>query len=51
MGLNELGYQSHVLQHCHPTCGHEASSYLTLSATEAKIKDLILSRIELSTPH
>ena len=37
-GLNVLGYQSYVLQRCHSTCGHEASSHLTLSATEAKIK-------------
>ena len=22
MGLNALGYQSHLLQRCHPTCGH-----------------------------
>ena len=50
-GLNVLGYQSHVLQRCHPTCGHEASSHFTLSATEAKIKDLILSKNKLSTPH
>ena len=50
-GLNVLGYQSHVLQRCHPTCGHEASSHLTTSATEAKIKDLILSKTNLSTPH
>ena len=38
MGLNVLGYQSHVLQSCHPTSGHEASFYLTFSVTEAKIK-------------
>ena len=50
-GLNVLGYQSHVPQRCHPTCGDEASSYLTLSATEAKTKELILSKIKLSTPH
>ena len=36
--LNVLGYPSHVLQRCHPACGHEASSYLTLFATEAIIK-------------
>ena len=51
IGLNVLGYQSHVLQRCHPTFGHEASCHLTLSATEARTKYLILSRIELSTPH
>ena len=28
-GLNVLGYQSHVLQLCHPACGHEGSSYLS----------------------
>ena len=22
MGLNVLGYQSHLLQRCHPACGH-----------------------------
>ena len=49
--LNVLGYQSHLLQCCHPTCGHEASSHLTLSATEAKIKELFLSKNRLSTLH
>ena len=28
MGLDELGYQSHLLQRCDPVCGHEGSSYL-----------------------
>ena len=51
MGLSVLGYQSHVLKCCHPACGHEASSYLTLSATGARIKYLVLLRIELTTPH
>ena len=43
MGFNVLGYQSHVLQRCHLARGHEASSYLTFSATEPRIKYLILS--------
>ena len=34
VGLNVLGYLSHVPQRRHPACGHEASSHLTLSATE-----------------
>ena len=53
MGLNVLGYQSHVQQRCHVACGHEASSYLTLSATKAKIKKKVFcqERTSLSTPH
>ena len=50
MGLSMLVYQYHVLQRCHPACGHEGSYRLTLSATGARTKDLISSRIELSTP-
>ena len=34
----------HIQQRCHLACGHEASSYLTLSATEARTIYLILSR-------
>ena len=51
VGFNVLVYQSHVLQHYRVACGHEASCYLTLSATEARIKYLILLRLERSTPH
>ena len=29
MGLNVLGYQSHLMQRCHPACGHEGSSHPT----------------------
>ena len=29
MGFNVLGYQSHLLQRCHPACGHEGSSHLS----------------------
>ena len=29
MGLNVLGYQSHLLQRCHPTYDHEESSHLS----------------------
>ena len=29
MGLNMLGYQSHLLQRYHPACGHEESSHLS----------------------
>ena len=29
MGLGVLGYQSHLLQGCHPACGHEESSHLS----------------------
>ena len=29
MGLNVLGYQSHLLQRYHPVCGHEESSHLS----------------------
>ena len=29
MGLDVLGYQSHLLQRCHPACGHEGSSHLS----------------------
>ena len=29
MGLNVLGNQSHLLQRCHPACGHEESSKLS----------------------
>ena len=29
MGLNVLGYQSHLLQRCHPACGQEGSSHLS----------------------
>ena len=28
LGLNLLGYQSHLLQRCHPACGHEGSSHI-----------------------
>ena len=28
MGLNGLGYQSHLLQRCRPACGHGGSSHL-----------------------
>ena len=50
MGLNVLYiyYQPDIQQRCHVACGHKASSYLTLSATEARIKYLILSRNDLS---
>ena len=51
MGINMQGYQFHGLQRCHRTCGYEALSHHTLFATEARIEDLVLSRIELSTPH
>ena len=83
MGLNVLGYQSHLLQRCHHpaygllrifpslsgsrlrffvamqvqhSCLTPCQSFfeivlttqvVTLSATEARLKDLILSRIEL----
>ena len=50
-GLNVLliDYQSHVQQQrCHLACDHEASFYLTLSATETRIKHLVLSRNDLS---
>ena len=30
MGLNVLGYQSHLLQRRHPACGHEGPSHLSL---------------------
>ena len=29
MDLKVLGYQSHLLQRCHPACGHEGSSHLS----------------------
>ena len=31
MGLNVLGYESHLLQRCHPVnaCGHEGPSHLS----------------------
>ena len=29
MGLKVLGYRSHLLQRCHPACGHEGSSHLS----------------------
>ena len=29
MNLSVLGYQSHLLQRCHPTCGHEGSFHLS----------------------
>ena len=29
MGLNVLGYQSHLLQRCHPACGHYGYSHLS----------------------
>ena len=29
IGLNVLGYRSHLLQRCHPACGHEGSSHLS----------------------
>ena len=29
MGLNVLGYKSHLQQRCHPACGHEGSSHLS----------------------
>ena len=29
MGLNVLGYQSHLLQRCHPACGHEGYFHLS----------------------
>ena len=29
MSLNVLGYPSHLLQRCHPLCGHEGSPYLS----------------------
>ena len=29
MGVNVLGYQSQLLQRCHPVCGHEGSSHLS----------------------
>ena len=43
-----IDYQSHVQQRCHLVCNHEASFYLTLSATEIRIKYLVLSRNDLS---
>ena len=45
-----IDYQSHVQQQqrCHLACDHEASFYLMLSATETRIKHLILSRNDLS---
>ena len=53
MSINVLCYQSHLLQRCHPFCGHEGLSYLSpvfaLSAKEARVKIMILSRIELAT--
>ena len=38
----------HIQQRGHLACGREASSYLTLSATETRTKYLILSRHDLS---
>ena len=52
MGLNVLGYQSHLLQRCHPACGHEGSSHISLSPVLALLyyySMISLSRCKFST--
>ena len=45
MGLNVLGYQFHLLQHCHPVCGHEGYSHLSSRFSPY----VFLSRCKFST--